>query len=158
MSTCIEKVALLGVRIPQEHKNIYFLSPLTAVRQATGNLGPFIFAALTSHNFSVTIISRLSSTATFPPNSNIIRINDSFDENELAAAFKGQDAVVNCISHAGHHTQKSIINAAVHAGVRRYIPSGFASNSENTDVLELQPRLAKNAEIVSYCARKRQRA
>jgi NmrA-like family len=98
----------------------------------------------------VTIISRVSSTVVFPADSTVIRVNDFSDENELATAFKGQDAVINCISYAGNHGQESIIDAVVRAGVHRYIPSDFASNAENAVALELQPRLARNVEIVSY--------
>jgi DNA-binding NarL/FixJ family response regulator len=80
----------------------------------------------------------------------VIRINNFADENELVTALKGQDAVVNSISHAGNDKQERIIDAAIRAGVRHYIPSDFASNAENKAALELQPRLAKNMETITY--------
>ncbi|MCJ1319497.1 hypothetical protein MMC15_004833 [Xylographa vitiligo] len=118
---------------------------------AGGNLGPSILSALTSDpHFTVSVLSRHSSTSIFPPSVTVHRIGDDFPEAELLAAFKGQDAVVSTLSHAatGH---KAIIDAAVHAGVKRFVASEFGSNTNNANLMALLPAVfGPKVEVVSY--------
>ena len=43
--------------------------------QATGNLGPAILDALLAANFSVTVLTRASSTHAFPPSVTVARVD-----------------------------------------------------------------------------------
>ncbi|MCJ1284878.1 hypothetical protein MMC26_004215 [Xylographa opegraphella] len=121
---------------------------------AGGNLGPSILAALTSDpHFTVSVLSRHSSTSTFPPGVTVHRIGDDYPEADLLAAFKGQDAVVSTLSHAVGH--KAIIDAAIKAGVKRFVPSEFGSNTRNANVLALMPKLfGPKVEVVDYLKEK----
>lgn len=55
-------------------------------------------------------------------------------------AFRGQDAVVSALGAGGMHEQIKIIDAAVKAGVKRFLPSEYGSNTQN----------AKAAALVSF--------
>ena len=78
------------------------------------------------HNttFDVAVLSRLSSTAIFPPSVKVIK--NEFSESALVSAFRGQDAVVSNVGAAAFLDQKKMIDAAIEAGVKRFIPSEFS--------------------------------
>lgn len=90
---------------------------------ASGSIGPYIVNALLQANFVVSILTRESSTSTFPDNVTVYRTD--YEEESLLQAFKGQDAIVSTVATFATHLQVSIINAAVKAGVKRFIPSGM---------------------------------
>ena len=119
---------------------------------AGGNLGPSILAALTADpHFTVSVLTRHSSTVTFPSSVTVHRIGDDYPDAELLAAFKGQDAVVSTLSHmaAGAHTR--IVDAAVAAGVKRFVPSEFGSDTRNANALALLPAMfAPKVAMVDY--------
>ena len=119
---------------------------------AGGNLGPTILDALTSDSrFTVSILTRTSSKSTFPSHLTIHRVNDDYPESQLLSAFKGQDAVVVAISRLSAHKQKDFIDAAVKAGVKRFVPSEFGGDTENQKALAVLPQLyGKKKEVVDY--------
>ena len=51
------------------------------------------------------------------------RVSDDYPYDKLVEAFRGQDAVVNCITGTEVEEQFKFIDAAVEAGVKRYVPS-----------------------------------
>ncbi|PWW77929.1 putative isoflavone reductase like protein P3 [Tuber magnatum] len=100
---------------------------------ATGNLGPSILKALqASSALETTILTReTSKTAQSPPPNTKVLTADYTSVPSLAAAFAGQDAVVSAIAGAALADQQALIDAAVQAGVKRFIPSEFGSNVTN---------------------------
>ena len=44
----------------------------------------------------------------------------------------------------------AVIDAATETGVKRFIPSGFGSNSQNEGAREIFPMLAPKARLVEY--------
>lgn len=106
------------------------LSPIktVAVLGASGNIGQYIVRALVDAGFTVTAVRRADSSATtvFPP-SVIIRTADYSSIASLTEALRGQDAAVSAIGMMGLALQKAIIDAAVAAGVRRFVPSEFGT-------------------------------
>jgi uncharacterized protein YbjT (DUF2867 family) len=90
----------------------------------SGSVGPSIITALleAKAKFDVSVLTRESSTATFPQNVKIHRT--SYTEASLLSAFKGQHAIVSTVATFATHLQASIIDTAVKAGVKRFIPSG----------------------------------
>ena len=99
--------------------------------QASGNLGPSILSALDSNpRFAgdIEVLSRASSKTTFPPHIKIHRVSDSYPFDELVAAFKDQDAIVNMAPISEVATHKTIIDAAIKAGVKRIVLSEFGTN------------------------------
>jgi hypothetical protein len=76
------------------------------------------------------VLTRQESTATFPPSAKIQRVD--YDSKEsLVTALRGQDAVVSAIATPALDKQLLLIDAAVEAGVRRFIPSEFGSDTTN---------------------------
>ncbi|KAM0259092.1 hypothetical protein ACHAQJ_003463 [Trichoderma viride] len=95
-----------------------------AVLGGSGNLGPHIVKALLDSNFEVTVITRLESKATFVDEVKVKRV-DLTSKEAIESALQGQDALVSAISSAAIDDQRTIIDAAVAAKVRRFIPSEF---------------------------------
>ncbi|KAL9619041.1 MAG: hypothetical protein Q9160_006296 [Pyrenula sp. 1 TL-2023] len=77
-----------------------------------------------SGRFNITIVKRPSSAATFPSSVRITTADFS-SVDSITAAFKDQDAVVSTVGAAGLTSQSVAIEAAVAAGVKRFLPSDF---------------------------------
>ncbi|KAE8445916.1 hypothetical protein EG329_012695 [Mollisiaceae sp. DMI_Dod_QoI] len=125
-----------------------------AVIGGSGNLGPSVIQALLDSGFTVTALTRASSTATFPSNVQVRKVDYS-SPSSIAAALAGQDAVVSTIATLALTQQSSIIDEAVKAGVKRFIPSEFGLNTQKVTggakkilgaKIQLQEQLAKAAE------------
>lgn len=124
---------------------------------AGGNLGPSILAALTP-SFTVSVLSRSSSTSTFPPSVSVKTVPDSYPHAALVAAFKGQDAVVSAIAGKGVGLQKALIDAAVEAGVKRFVPAEWGSDTTSEEVLQQVPLFKGKADIQEYLKAKESEA
>lgn len=103
---------------------------------ATGSVGlPILNALLEESSFNITILSRASSTATFPPNIPVIKVSDKYTVTELTSAFENQDAVIIALTTSAVSADGKdglairLIDAAVAAGVKRFIPSEFGANN-----------------------------
>ena len=118
---------------------------------AGGNVGPHIVAALDSNPiFIVSILAREGSKSTFPSHMKVFTSPASYPEESLLAAFKGQDVIVDLAPLHAIDQHKRCIDAAVKAGVKRYIPSEFGSNSERPELFEAVPMFAPKADIRRY--------
>lgn len=98
---------------------------------AAGNIGPAIHKALLDGGFEVTILSREGSTSTdsLPshPKQKIVKVN--FDDvNSITSALQGVEGVVSNVASHALLSQKKIIDAAIAAGVKRFLPSEFGSD------------------------------
>ena len=68
------------------------------------------------------------------------RADGSYPENELLEAFQGQDAVVCATSVTSVLLQfKLIDDAAVKAGIKRFIPAEFGGNKEHANAKNGEP-------------------
>lgn len=96
---------------------------------ASGNIGAPILSALLSPPtpFTLTVLTRPTSTAVFPPSVRVLRV-DLASLPALTAALAGQDAVVSCVPIPALAGQRIIVDACVAAGVRRFLPSDFGHN------------------------------
>ncbi|KAL6233801.1 hypothetical protein BDW75DRAFT_231674 [Aspergillus navahoensis] len=125
------------------------------VAGVTGNLGPAVLNALVaSGRFKITVFTRPkvkgeveipspSSTTTPIPipangnsisNSNVqtVEVNyDSIDNLTTHLTAHSADAVVSLLPHTAPDKQTNLIQAAVAAGVTRFIPSEFGSDLDN---------------------------
>ena len=127
------------------------MAPLKSVLLvgATGNAGAPILAALTAdQTFKVSVLTRASSTSTFPPSVTIHKVSDDYPLPDLIAAFQGQDAVISTISRLSIETQKRMIDAAVQAGVKRFIPSEFGGDPDNEKTAALLPEFTEGKKPV----------
>jgi len=95
---------------------------------ASGTIGkPVLDSIINSGKFNVSVLTRESSKASFPPSVKILHA----DYNSLASlttALQGQDAVVSTVGNEGLAGQSLLIDASIAAGVKRFIPSEFGSN------------------------------
>ena len=115
-----------------------------------GNLGPFVIKALVEDpNFRVSVLSRTSSKSTFPAGVKVYKIADDYPENELVRAFSGQDAVVSTLGVPHVLQQLSMIDAALKAGVRRFLPAEFGGNKDNPKVAAF-PIFANKQKVLAH--------
>ena len=83
------------------------------------------------------------------------RIDDTYPESSLISAFKGQDAVISTIATASAGLQKKLIDAAIKAGVQRFVPSEFGSDTRNKKAMAILPQYFKGKkETVEYLKEK----
>jgi len=117
---------------------------------ANGNLGPTVVESLLkAKTFNVSVLTRHSTSgSTFPTAVKVF--TSDYSESSLEEAFKGQDAIVSAIAGSALGDQKKLIDAAVKAGVKRFIPSEFGGNTANKTAVELVPVFSRKVEIVEY--------
>ena len=77
-------------------------------------------------------------------------VSDTYPEDEMVEAFKGKDAVVLTTGHALGGREIAIVDAAIKAGVKRFIPSEFGSNSQNQGALQIFPMMGPKAKLIDY--------
>ncbi|KAI0868876.1 NmrA-like family protein [Hypoxylon argillaceum] len=66
---------------------------------ATGSIGSVVLEAFQRDaTFNLTILQRASSKSRLPNHLKIITITDSYPIEELTAAFRGQDVIINCMT------------------------------------------------------------
>ena len=98
--------------------------------QASGLLGANILNQLLTHVFEVTVLTRHASTHSFPPSVKVSQVDYS-SLDSLVSALRGQDAIVSTLATLALDRQLLLIDAAAAAGVRRFIPSEFGSDTTN---------------------------
>lgn len=125
-----------------------------ALLGASGSVGKALLKAfIDDGRFNVTVLRRGSSSATFPSTFKVIDVDyDSLDS--LTAALAGQDAVVSTINPVTPlDAQKRFIDAAIAAGVKRFVPSEFGCDLDNKLARTL-PVFSPKIEIQSYLKEK----
>lgn len=121
-----------------------------ALAGASGNLGPAILNQLLAAGFTITALTRADSRSTFPSAVKVVPVDyDSLDS--LTAALKGQDALVSTLAILALGAQIRLIDAAIVAGVKRFIPSEFGSNNPLT---RRMPVFADKVKVQDYLAQK----
>lgn len=88
---------------------------------------PVLKALIDSKKFNITIVTRQDSKSTFPSSAKIVSA-DYTSVASLTSAFQSQDAVVATVGTDGQAGQSVLIDAAIAAGVKRFIPSEFGSD------------------------------
>ncbi|EED24289.1 conserved hypothetical protein [Talaromyces stipitatus ATCC 10500] len=115
-----------------------------------GNLSPAIIDALVKspHNYTVSVLSRAHST--YQPPSGVNHLKTDYTHDSLLSALKGQNAVVSAIAGTAIPEQKKIIDAAIEAGVQRFLPSEFGSDTTTPLAVDYFPGWAPKVEIRDY--------
>jgi NmrA-like family len=109
---------------------------------------------ISAPQLSVTALKRPGSTSTFPAATNLKVVETDFSPDTLVSNLKGQDAVISVIGGMGFGEQKGIIDAAVKAGVKRFLPSEFGINGQSEAVRQLTPFFAVKQEVLDYLVEK----
>ncbi|KAI0834673.1 putative oxidoreductase CipA-like protein [Hypoxylon sp. FL0890] len=115
-----------------------------AVAGATGNVGPTFISQLLQDGFKVTVLARKGANHSYPSSVNVVEV-DYDSPDTLVKALEGQDAVVSALGFAVLTKQIPLIQAAVKAGVKRFLPSEYGGDAENEKTLQLPPFQAKKA-------------
>lgn len=121
--------------------------------QAGGSLGSALFQGILNEpSFTeITVISRASSKSKLPETrAKVISVPDTYPVDELTSIFRGQDVVVNAITSLSVSEQHRIIDAAVAAGVKRYVPSEFGLNNLDPRAVALSPVFKEKGEVQQY--------
>ncbi|KIY53798.1 NAD(P)-binding protein [Fistulina hepatica ATCC 64428] len=115
-----------------------------------GNIGKAILTALTSSGqFNVSVLSRKSSTATFPEGITVHKTD--YTPASLAVALKGQDAIVSAIGAQGlEDLQIALIDAAILVGVKRFIPSEYGCDLAHPKTLSMAPVYGQKKHVTDY--------
>ncbi|KAI1251951.1 hypothetical protein MGN70_006523 [Eutypa lata] len=124
-----------------------------AIAGASGSLGSVIFAKLVdSGKFNVRVLRHTGSSSKFPAGTDVVDVDfDSIDS--VKSALANQDAVISTISSVALHTQKTLIDGAIAAGVKRILPSDFGSNLDNPLARKL-PVYTQKVEAQEYAKEK----
>jgi nucleoside-diphosphate-sugar epimerase len=119
---------------------------------ASGKLGGHVLAALLAEpSFSVTVVVRKSSKANFPSSVTVKLVSDGFTTEELIPVLQGQDAVITTVQGTNSALQIRIANAAVKAGVKRFIPADFGSFDSNSPwALGIMPLYLEKENVRSH--------
>lgn len=114
-----------------------------------GTLGPSIISALfKAGTFNVSVLSRPTSKSTFPPG--VTKLTSDFTSESLLSSFKGQDVVIDLIAQAAVDSRKQFVDAAVSAGVKRFIPSEFSGNMDNSTNIKIISIFADRVAVREY--------
>ncbi|KKY20109.1 putative oxidoreductase [Phaeomoniella chlamydospora] len=101
-----------------------------AVAGATGNVGPATVDALLDAGFNVVVLTRIGSTSTPPTGAGVtVKPVDYTSQDSLVAALQGVQGVVSLLGGPGFALQNALVDASVKAGVLRFIPSEFGSDT-----------------------------
>ncbi|THV70318.1 NmrA-like family protein [Aureobasidium pullulans] len=121
---------------------------------ADGNLGPGVLDGLVSTGaFNVTVFKRKSSKSksNYSEGVQVKLLSDDFPIDELVPALQNQDAIVSTVYGAQVDLQKRLADAAIKAGVKRFIPSDFGScDSQSKRAMELAPIYIAKSEVRDY--------
>lgn len=106
-----------------------------AVAGASGSLGSPLVKELINNGFAVSALTQ-SDSKSFPLEVKVIKV-DYNDVPKLTEALKGQDAVVSTITTSGIESQSNLIDAAIAAKVKRFVPSEFGCDLSNPKARQL---------------------
>ncbi|KAJ6038231.1 hypothetical protein N7460_008002 [Penicillium canescens] len=109
-----------------------------ALAGGSGNLGPAVLNQLLDAGFDVTVLTRQDSDKTFDARAQVAKVDyESLDS--LKNALAGQDVVVSTLGVGAvpRDTHLRLVDAAVAAGVKRYIPSEYGCDTTNPQTAKL---------------------
>jgi uncharacterized protein YbjT (DUF2867 family) len=110
-----------------------------ALAGATGNLRGPVLKALLDANLSVVVLSRIrGKSSKLAPHPNLIIKEVDFNSvQSMIPVLKGVDIVVAGLATLAIGSQNPLIDAAVDAGVKRFIPAEFGMDSLNPLCVQL---------------------
>ncbi|KAI2466068.1 putative oxidoreductase CipA-like protein [Annulohypoxylon bovei var. microspora] len=119
-----------------------------AVAGASGLLGLPVLRQLLEDGFEVTVLARKGTNHNFPSGVTVTDVDYTSSET-LIKALEGQDAVISVLGFPGLPQQIPLIEAAVKAGIKRFIPSEFGGDAHNEKVSQIPMfRIKKTAKDI----------
>lgn len=114
----------------------------------SGSAGTHIVNALLNSGFTVSALTRESSSSTFPTDVKVKKAD--YTAESLRNAFAGQDAIVSAVPAPSILLQKLIIDTAIEDGVKIFIPSEFGFDTAQPNAAQVNPGLAPKIDVVNY--------
>ncbi|KAL7937739.1 hypothetical protein V8C35DRAFT_331404 [Trichoderma chlorosporum] len=119
----------------------------------SGNIGGPIIDALLKASFRVTAITRPTSSSQFPPSVTVHQL-DLSSKSALISVLQGHDAVVSLLSRYAIDQQPLVIDAAIEAGVSRFIPSDFGIDNRMVGNHRLAYQIQRKIKTQDYLSEK----
>lgn len=130
------------------------LKTITIFGAGGDNIGKSILSALLldPSSFKVSILTRQSSKSTYPSSATILRVPDDLPHDALVHALKGQEIVISAVGFASGalETQYRVIDAAIEAGVKRFVPSEYGFDYADPGNAWLSPVFRVKGEVAGY--------
>lgn len=79
--------------------------------------------------FTVSIIARKSTKSNFQEGVTVHYVDNELPHDQLVAALQGQDALISAIGFGAIALEERLIEAAIEAGVERFLPSEYGVNN-----------------------------
>ena len=112
--------------------------------------GSILQALIADGAFNVTVVARQSSKTEHPTSVRVVKVADDLPSNELVRAFHDQEVVICATGYSAHPAHYKLIDAAVQAGVRLFIPSEWGFDNADVKNQELNPVFKGKAEVEAY--------
>lgn len=129
-------------------------SALTTI-QGGGSIGSVILRGLVqAPHLQITALKRIGSKSSFPTAANLDVLESDFTHASLVSIFRGNDTVISVVGREGIAYQKPFVDAAVEAGIKRFLPSEFGINGQSKTVQEVAPFFAVKQELLDYLVEK----
>lgn len=80
----------------------------------------------------------------------MIRIPASPSHEELVGALKGQEALVSAVGFPVQLSQPRLIDAAIEAGVKRFIPSDYGMDNTDPAMRKMNPVFGSKGMVIDY--------
>ncbi|KPI40346.1 uncharacterized protein AB675_7512 [Cyphellophora attinorum] len=101
-------------------------------------------------NFTVTVIARESSKTAFPSSVTVLHVPDSLPHDDLVRALRKQDVLISTIGYPAKLSEFTLIDAAIEAGVKRFIPSEYGLDNSNPAAQQLSTVFALKGRVQRY--------
>ncbi|KAF4994748.1 hypothetical protein FDECE_13021 [Fusarium decemcellulare] len=126
------------------------MSKIRNVVVGTGYIGTAIVDALLEAKFNVSIVTRDGSSPSSQKSKAPV-VQSDYTLTSLTEIFTGQDAVISTVSVGpAIPAQKTMIEAAVKAGVSRFIPSEYGSSSQDRRIDDFKKLMAPKVQIIGH--------
>ncbi|KAH7254595.1 hypothetical protein MRS44_016734 [Fusarium solani] len=117
------------------------------VAGATGNLGGPLVNHLVEAGFNVSGLTRQSGASLLD---GVKAVQSDYSPDSLVQAFKGQDAVIAAVGFGALGDQKKLIDAAIKASVKVFLPGEFGSDTTNPYIKSALPFASDKSSVVDY--------
>lgn len=111
-------------------------------------MGSVAIPALKELDFNVSVVVRPLSKSSFPDYVTVY--TSDYTTESLTSIFTGQDAVISVIAASDVTIQKNAIDAAVAAGVKRFLPSEYGGDTSLPEIEKFTPFAKGKKEVFSY--------
>lgn len=118
-----------------------------------GRIGLPIAVELEKSGYQVTVLTRNGTKPKDLPQSIKIQQVDYDSQSSLAQALQGQDALISTVAMSAISKQPQMIDAAIAAGVKLFIPAEYTVNSRDPQA-QAQPMMSSVVAIQKYLATK----